>query len=367
MKTNLLMEVNKKIRNTRPNFPENDVCAIFKTNDLLEIGFLSKQCVNDLKGSCIMCDYGCADRTETNDKYLEKMRQILNENNQKVKYLLLCSNGSILNDYQISENLLIEILCCAQECDIPKIIIETHYQDVTERKLHLINTFIRKPVVIEMGLETINPRYHETVFMKGIDLNKYEETIKRIRRFGYEVEVNLMFGIPFLSEYEQCEDTLKTIHWAVNHNCKPVIFPVNIKPHTLLRYAYDNGLYKPISLWSLVHVLDRLECEELCSVLLAWYGNRDEPYPNDIPTVFPAACDSCRHNLEVFFRSFMEAQEFFEKKKLISELIRTATCDCCMNAKETIEFPQYTFEKRFEAFYCQVKNDFGENANNMEE
>lgn len=366
MKINLIREINKKIRNTRPHFSENDICDVFRNGDLLEIGFLSKQCINDMTGSCIMCDYGCAEKTETNEKYLEKMRLILNENNQGVNYLLLCSNGSILNDYQISEKLLIEILQCAQQCRVPKIIIETHYQDVTESKLQIISKIIKKPVIIEMGLETLNSRYHETMFMKGIDLNKYEETINRIKRFGYEVELNLMFGIPFLSEFEQYEDTLKAIHWVINHNCKPIIFPINIKPHTLLRYAYDKGLYKPVSLWLLVHVLDCLECEELCNTLIAWYGNRDEPYPNDIPTVFPDACDSCRHNLEVFFRSFMNAQKFTERKTLISELIRTTTCDCCWIAKKAIEVPRFAFEKQFETFYRQLKDDFGGNANNKE-
>lgn len=313
-----------------------------------------------------MRDNGYSRQTQPNDKYLEKMRLILKENNHDVNYLLLCSNGSILNDYQISEKLLGEILQCAQQCEIPKIIIETHYRDVTESKLKLISKIIKKPVIIEMGLETLNSRYHETMFMKGIDLDKYEETIKRIKSFGYEVEINLMFGIPFLSEYEQYEDTLNTIHWVVDHRCKPIVFPVNIKPHTLLRYAYDKGLYKPVSLWLLVHVLDRLEHEELCNILIAWYGNRDEPYPNDIPTVFPSACDRCRHNLEVFFQSLMNAQKFVERKNLISELMSTTTCDCCRVAKKSIEVSNHTFEKHFKTFYYQLKKDFGSNTNNRE-
>lgn len=367
MKTNLIKTINKKIRDTRPNFPDNDICAVFKTGDLLEIGFLSKQCVNDKSGSCIMCDYGCAKQTAANSEYLEKMRLILNENNEGLRYLLLCSNGSILNDYQITEELLIEILRCAQASKIPNIIIETHYKDVSENKLKLINKIVDKPVIIEMGLETINSRYHETMFMKGINFSEYEETIKRIKRFGYEIELNLMFGIPFLSEYEQFKDTLQTIHWAVDHNCKPVIFPINIKPHTLLRYAYDKGLYKPVSLWLLVHLLDCLEPEELCSTLVAWYGNRDEPYPNDIPTVFPKACDSCRKDLEVFFSEFMGTQNYTERKSLISELIKKTTCDCYQTALKMLEVPTLAFEKRFANFYSLLENDFVNNKNTSEE
>ncbi len=131
MNTKFVRNINNKIRNTRPNFPENDICEVFRNRDLLEIGFLSKQCVNDMSGSCIMCDYGCAKKTAANHIYLGKLRLILNENNQGVNYLLLCSNGSILNDYQISEELLTEILRCTQTCKIHNIIIETYYQDVT--------------------------------------------------------------------------------------------------------------------------------------------------------------------------------------------------------------------------------------------
>ena len=364
MKTNFIREINKKIRNTRPNFSGNDVCAVFRTGDLLEIGFLSKQCVNDKSGSCIMCDYGCAKQTASNDKYLENMRSILNENNSGVNYLLLCSNGSILNDYQISDNLLTDILRCAQMCKIPNIIIETHYRDVSENKLQLISKLVNKPVIIEMGLETINLKYHEFMFMKGINLDKYEETIDRIKRYGYEVELNLMFGIPFLSEFEQFEDTLQSVRWAVNHNCKPIIFPINIKPHILLRYAYDRGFYKPVSLWMLVHLLDNLEPKELCSTLTAWYGNRDEPYPNDIPTVFPVACDNCFQTLKAFFRAFMDTQNYTERKSLISKLISKTTCDCCHIAKKSIEVPKHDFEERFASFYQQLKKDFGGDTNN---
>lgn len=363
MKANFIKEINKKIRNTRPTYSESDICDVFRGGDLLEISFLSKQCVNDLSGSCIMCDYGCARQTAPNDKYLENMRYILNENSSGANYLLLGSNGSILNDYQISDSLLADILRCAQACEIPNIIIETHYQDVSEKKLQLISELMDKPIIIEMGLETLNSRYHETMFMKGIDLDKYEETIERIKRYGYEIELNLMFGIPFLSEFEQFEDTLQSVRWVVNHNCKPIIFPINIKPHTLLRYAYESGFYKPVSLWMLVHLLDTLEPKELCSTIIVWYGNRDESYPGDIPTVFPATCDNCCQTLQEFFRAFADTCDYTERKSLISKLINKTSCDCCQIAKKSIKVPKYDFEERFASFCCQLEKEFSGDTN----
>ena len=137
MDINSVKNVNRFIRNKRPFLDENECCAVFQSGDLLEIGFLSKQCRNDLNGSCIMCDYGRAKSPAESQTYLAEMNKILKKYNSGIRYLLICSNGSILDEYQISSELLTEILKLSQACDIPEIIIETHYTDVTKERLEL--------------------------------------------------------------------------------------------------------------------------------------------------------------------------------------------------------------------------------------
>ncbi len=358
MTISFVKKVNSFIRNTRPFLNESESCAIFQSGDLLEIGFLSKQCKNDLSGSCLMCDYGRAKCSARPQIYLDEMSKILEKYNSGLKYLLICSNGSILDEYQISTELLIGILKLSQACDIPEIIIETHYTDVTEERLKLIKKFIHKPVIIEMGLETINSKYQNTLFMKNIELSKYEETICRIHSYGYEVEINLMLGLPFLSSAEQLEDIKQSIDWVIDKNCTPIIFPVNIKPHTMLRYIYDKGLYKPISLWLLIILLDDLDEKTLSRIVIAWYGNRDEPYADDVPTIFPQSCDACKDNLLLFGRAFLDAHDYTSRKRLISDLKKTTSCNCYSKIKKKIFSTDKHFDENYNKFYQMLEVDF---------
>lgn len=358
MDTMFIKNVNKHLRNNRPYFPKDKFCEIFKTGDLLEIGFLSRQCKNDMSGSCLMCDYGRADKVGTDEIYLGTMDKILSEECENINFLLLCSNGSILDEYQISTQLLTKILKKAQNCKIPEIIIETHYKDVTKDRLDLIKSIIQKPVTIEMGLETINPTYQNAFFMKGIDIGNYKKTVELIKSYNFNVEVNIMLGLPFLSTFEQVEDVKKTIKWAIQNNCIPVVFPVNIKAHTMLRYLYENELYKPISLWLLVYLLDSLEPTVLEKIIIAWYGNRDESYTPKIPTIHPVCCNECRNNLISFGRMFLDLEDGLARKELIETLKKTTTCNCYKNLIQELNCSESNFKTNYNSFYVQLQRDF---------
>ena len=360
MDKQFIKKINRAIRNTRPSFSPDKLCDVFLSGDLLEIGFLSKQCRNDMAGACLLCDYGKMDTIGTHQAYIEEMNDILNKHPDGIKYLLLCSNGSILDEYQIPTELLKDILLIAQNCSIPEIIIETHYRDISIPKLNLLRDIVHKPITIEMGLETINPTYQAAFFMKGIEMQHYEKTISLIQKYGYDIELNLMLGLPFLTVKEQLNDAKNTINWIHAHGCTPVVFPVNIKPHTMLRYIYDKGLYQPISLWLLVLLLDELEPEILKHVIVAWYGNRDESYPDDIPTILPQCCAKCSELFVKFFRDFLDSDQYVLRKKLIQNLFATAQCDCLTQLKnQIIQCKQLNFCAKYEHFYEQIVKDFG--------
>lgn len=360
MNKTFVMSVNKEIRDKRPFFSDDRVVEVFQEGDLLEIGFLSKQCKNDLAGSCLMCDYGRAKGTLQNRTYLDKMRAILNEYKSGINFLLLCCNGSILDEYQISTELLREIFVMAESCSIPNIIIETHYKDISVYKLDLIKREIKKPVIIEMGLETINQKYQNNVFMKNIDICEYERVIELIKSYGYDIELNLLLGLPFLSTKEQLAYTIESVRWAISHQCTPIVFPISIKPYTMLRYAYDNELYQPISLWLLIVLLDSLKPVELKNVLIAWYGNRDDSYSNDTPNILPRSCSKCKETLSAFGRAFLDTKQSSERKNLIKKLIGDSTCDCYRKVITDINQSKDLFNETYSLFYQLLSSNFGD-------
>lgn len=348
MNTIKLKELNKQIRNKRPILSTNEICSTFISGDLLEIGFLSKQCKNDLSGSCLMCDYGYMNKVNSIENYIKEMKDILVEHSDNIDYLLLCTNGSFFDSYQIPKDLLISILIEAQNSSIPNIIIETHYKDVTREKLNLVHKIIHKPVTIEMGLETINQKYQDTLFMKGIYLKEYLATIKLIKEYNYNIELNIMLGLPFLSTKQQMEDAVETIEWTVKQDCFPVLFPINIKYYTFLRYLYDKNNYEPISLWLVIVLLDKISDKALENIVVAWYGNRDESYADCFPTIMPQTCSLCNTTLNVFFKSLHRTSDINERRELISSLINQATCECIEVLRNSLKQPDCNFDEKYQ-------------------
>jgi len=316
MDKSVLVNASRKIKKNRPALPVEQICQVFHTIDLLEIGFLSKQCCKDAAGSCMMCDYGFTRSTHTNDMYIKEMRKILSEFKNGFNRLLLCTNGSFMDEYQIPEDLFCLILSEVNNHDIPEIEIETHYSNVTKKKLQLIRQLLKgKKVIIELGLETINPVYQEYIIMKHIDLTEFDKTISMIKNFGFEVEVNIMLGIPFLSEKNQLKDTLETIKWVLDRNCRAIVFPMNIKPFTLLSHMYEANHYTQISHWLVILLLDSIPAEYLNHITLAWYENREEKYEHtEKRTVFPLSCLSCHDLLMIFYTEFIQAESAGKKK-----------------------------------------------------
>lgn len=361
MDNRVLIQANKIIRRTRPAYLTNQICTEYSSKDFLEIAFLSKRCWNDIKGSCIMCDYGFSKVSHSNNKYVDEMKKIMNSH-QNIKSLLLCTNGSFLNEMQISNDLLIEVLKVAGNSNVEEIQIETHYEDINLSKLETIKSVCNgKTVTIELGFETANQLYQDNIIMKQIDLNKIENTISKIQSYGFKVILNIMLGLPFLSTEEQLLDTFKSIKWAFNHNCRAVVFPINIKPYTLLWHMNKTGFYEPISHWLLIHLLSMFEADDLSNITIAWYGDRDEGDENcEEHTVFPLSCENCNHKLMKFYTLFNSTNDSKKRYKLLKSILdESFDCDCLTEFKKNFHSKNdENFDLKYKEYVEKLKEDF---------
>ena len=358
MSKEILKRLNRSIRTRRPKLSTDKVCQVFKTKELLEIGFLSKCCRNDLSGSCIMCDYGCAIGTQENSKYIDEMKRILDEESDTIECLLLCTNGSFFDEFQIPLSLFKDIITIASEYSIPTIEFETHYLDVTSEKLNIIQEMLpNKHIMIEMGLESTNPLYQENIIMKNIDLSSYEQKIQLIHQYGFEAETNILVGLPFLNSNEQLKDAYDTVMWAFAHQCKVVLFPINIKPYTVLMQMYKNGVYSPVSHWLLILLLNSIPVNELGKVTIAWYGNREERYSDsDQLTIFPVSCHQCNETIMSFYSDFLDEQSGEKRKKLVEQLMSECKCTCLADQISMLNQPHIKSFETMYSNYCNILN-----------
>lgn len=360
MDKKILEKINKEIRKLRPILDSNTVCYAFRNNTFLEIAFMSKRCKNDIAGSCIMCDYGAVNTVKNMEVYLKEMIAIL-QKEQGIQYLLLCTNGSFMDFTQIPEMTFCKILKYINKTDIPNVIIETHYLDVTIEKLQLIKQLLcSKNVTLELGMETVNQYYQDLLIMKHIDMKVFEKTIVTIQNHGFFVDLNILFGLPFLSEIEQFNDTKKSITWAFEHNCNVIIFPINIKPYTLLMNMYENGYYKPVSHWLLLLLLQTIKTEQLSKITISYYGNRDDKfYGKEHKTVFPDCCSICKKPLFNFYDSFSKEDNPHQKKELLNHILKFRKCSCLRKQeKRLVVSSKQTFEERYQSYSDFLKNKY---------
>lgn len=357
MKREILQKRNIEIRKSRPLLPSNEICDIFYNNNLVEICFLSRRCKNDLRGSCIMCDYGAKLETAGTSEYIDKASDVLNDLDYSVDTILLSTNGSFLDESQIPLELLCSILEQISKSHVKYVEIETHYKDVSPERLALLKHFLpNKKIMIEMGLETINPKYQSYIVMKGVSIPAFEKTIALIQNMEMDVECNVMVGLPFLSEKEQFEDALATVQWVFEHQCTPVLFPVNIKPYTLLMDMYQSGHYVPISHWMIPVLLDSLTTEQLEQITVAWYGNREDIYStSSMRTIFPVSCDRCKVQIAEFYIRFLHTKSGTDRKKVLEKLFSSMRCNCSNQIRRAIKRTSAkTFEARYSAYTDQM-------------
>lgn len=320
---------NKKARQNRPIISEDKLYSTFENNGVFQICFRSRGCSNYLAGSCIMCDYGVG--TNITKEELElAFDKALSESKQDIKILLLNTYGSILDTNEISAECFNALLDKLKKSNIKRIIFETHYNTITEENLKLIKEELKgKIICFELGFETSNEKIRENNLLKKIDNEKFKETIKLIHSFGMGVIINLLVGIPFLTTREQLKDALNSIEWCIGNDVDEIdLFPINVKPYTLLKKLYDSKEYDVISHWLLVEVLNRISLQNLSKIYLAWYGNRELEYSNGEHSIFPESCVLCHDNLMKFYSNFLSNDDAYCRKSLIDNLIENSKCDC---------------------------------------
>lgn len=143
-----------------------------------------------------------------------------------------------------------------------------------------------------------------------------------------------MLGLPFLSPREQFLDALTTLKWVYSHQCRPVLFPINIKPYTLLMEMYKTGQYNPISHWLIFLLLEQLTEKELSQIIIVWHGNRMENYADPaLQQIPPVACEKCLPIIESFYADFAAADSGNECHHILNDVLHKPSCDCLHKAR----------------------------------
>ncbi len=291
----------------------------FFDGKVLQICFFSKGCRCSKNGSCIICDYGKTREENLTKTDITKIMNEIFENLEKMpNVVLLNSLGSVLDTQEMPMENIMVLLDELSKISANVIIFETHYLTINHSILEIIKQKLKdKEVVIELGLESSNRELRENCLNKYIDNEEFVKRVKLIKSFGFGAEANVIFGTPFLTTEEQIRDTIQSIEWCFKNNIDKVnLFPINIKPYTLLYKLYEDERYSPVSHSDFIEVLRRVPREYIDKLYLCWYGNREIEYGTK-STILPKCKKDEYSKLMNFYQKFNINKNPKERIKLL--------------------------------------------------
>lgn len=145
--------------------------------------------------------------------------------------------------------------------------------------------------------------------------------------------------------------------WALEHGADvALVFPMHVKPHTLLEWLATNDRYRPPSLWSLVEVLTRIEPGLLPRVSTSWY--RSDYGAGSRVLLEPTTCERCRRRVVGLLDRFREALDRATVAALAAQ-----TCTCRDVWREEVETTNAVpLPERVIAHYDLLARSFGLDA-----
>ncbi len=258
-----------------------------------QVWFLTRGCTWDRAGACTMCNYG-HESAVASEGMVESVRLALESIPGPVDELLVSPSGNMLDPVEVPDAARRAIYRHMASFRAPKLCVETRAETVTvELVEELANAFPGRGVAVEVGLESSSPWVQHYCINKSITQESFCAATSVLTAHGMRSYANVSLGAAFLSDAEAVEDACRSVRWALLNGADlAVVFPMHVKPRTLLAWLHHRGLYHSPSLWSLVEVLNGLEPESLPRVNISWY--RCDYGSSEAPLRSPTTCPRCQ-------------------------------------------------------------------------
>ena len=310
----LLSFVMRYIRKSRPLLNSVDVCSVFETNDLIQIWLQTPACRFSLEGKCTICNYWAGQKIPG---LISKMERsvVITEN---INTILINTCGSCLDPGELAVKEQEQLFEWLNKQPVNDIILETHMSTLSEDVVRRVCRMIPdKNLFFEIGQESTDRDVQFYSLNKPLPKRARNIIIDRVHRYGMKSIVNVVLGAPFLSREEQICDAIDSITTLLQEGADYImLFPVNIKPNTLVHFLYDIGMYTSVDGSMIASVLDALPKEFLPRVGVAWYGEHQEP--GVIPPYIP---EMDRKEFNMIVSSYNNSDSMDERKQQVKMLL----------------------------------------------
>ncbi len=278
-----------------------------------QLWFLTGGCSWD---ACTMCNYGRGPRVDAPTMIEAVARGVARLHEQHVDILLVSPSGSFLDPREVPLEARCGILALMRDAPIPVVEFETRAETVTEEAVAQVAELLRgKMVHVNLGLESANPWVQRFCVNKGSSPQRFVDAAAILRRHDIFVIANISLGTAFLTPREAIADTVATVRWALDHGAdSAVVYPLQVKKHTVLATLTDLRLHRATSLWGLVEALAQLGEEYYARTPIAWYRN----YYNDTFRETVTTCPRCEARVLRLLDGYRAAQSVESMAPLLS-------------------------------------------------
>ena len=352
-----LSQVMKHIRQERPKLNKNtnfyNRVERSRGGNYVEVWFLTEGCTWDAKGGCTMCNYGCGEyRTEK--EIVDAVRDGINAISVDVQELVVSPSGSMLDTQEVPDNARREIFRLIRRFPTNQFVFETRPDTITN---DVVNEYVEsipdKKLGIEMGLESSNPWIQKYCINKGSHPQEFLAAAKIIKNYNVDVIANISLGTAFLTPKEAVDDAVSSVEWALSNFADiAVVFPLHVKPYSLLAWLLHNGLYHPPSLWSLVEVLKCVDPIILDRIEISWYRSYYADPSKLIAS--PTTCKLCIDEVMCWLDEYRDKRSLHAVNRL-----NEISCHCKekwrsdFNVGTVLQLPE-----RVEKVYKRLKDDY---------
>ena len=311
---------------------------------VVQMIFKTQGCRMRKAGSCWNCNYGASDIVELN------RNQIIKEFREKIKQskgnvLVLESFGSITDSKEFDKGLFKEIIKIAiEESEFPTILIETHMRHISEELVQYIdgiNKEKNKNIGFEVGVEDMNPQNRKLINKIGVDNVKLFELYEMLQRYGMELDINLIYGFPFMNEKERIEATYNSVKEISRQMPESaiVLFLMSVKENTIMEEMFKNEIYNLPNPWGFIELINKiLKDDEIGNIItFSWFGEKEDPYVKD-NTCY--TCEECRTKIIEAIRRINGTFDKEDRTNIIKELMQQTSnqeCDCYDTFKSQLQ------------------------------
>ncbi len=197
----------------------------------------------------------------TGKEFVNQFKDVLHRFDlQEYPVLGLYNAGSFLQEEEIPFTAVEEIfhLIAAHLPHLRRVTIESRVEYISKQKLRSLQNILGDDIqlAVGMGFDSENHTVRNLIINKGVSKEGLEQAIEIARQLDVRSIVYVLLKPPFLTEREAIEDAVESTRYVSGVGPTEIHYEtVTVESDTLVGQLYDNGLYRPIWLWSIIEIL----------------------------------------------------------------------------------------------------------------